>query len=155
MSYPKDLREPSNHESQDLSHSKRFKVKKVEKWKELWPASLRCMQSRKIKTSSKLPPMSPPRFLLVSRKTNPCKISNRGENINVVTFHKNADLKKLPVIEYDVEKSTYFSLQNPCTGSQILLVNRVQLTGKEQILHWLQSASRQSYRPGTKKNTAK
>jgi hypothetical protein len=30
------------------------------------------------------------------------------------------------VIEYDVEKSTYFSLQNPCTGSQILLVIRVQ-----------------------------
>jgi hypothetical protein len=83
MSHRKDLRDPPNHESQDLSHSKRFKVKKVEKGKELWPASLRCMQSRKIKTSSKLPPMSPPRFLLVSRKTNPCKISNREEKISM------------------------------------------------------------------------
>lgn len=43
------------------------------------------------------------------------------------------------MIEYDVEKSTYFSLRNPCTGIQILLVIRVQLTTKELTLYWLQS----------------
>jgi hypothetical protein len=60
------------------------------------------------------------------------------------------------VIEYDVEKSTYFSLQNPCTGSQSLLVIRVQLTDKEQTLYWLQSTAHTSYRPSTKiKKTVK
>jgi hypothetical protein len=80
MSHQNDLRDPAQYESQDLSYSKKFKGKDVGKQKELWPASLRCMQSRKIITSSRLPPMLPPRFLTVSTKTNPCKISNREKN---------------------------------------------------------------------------